>query len=110
MPARSQHVTPVAEVARHRQQQAGDVTIDSRVSLRPTGDRAWKLAVILDVALPSVGDRATRGIAEVPDGSGSDGLGFGTRSGKTQAVKAAMMAQLNGDEPSAAYPHVTIRS
>jgi osmotically inducible protein OsmC len=49
----------LAAVARRCHQQASDVTIDSKVSLRPTGDGAWKLAVTLDVALPSVGDRKT---------------------------------------------------
>jgi hypothetical protein len=31
-------------------------------------------------------------------------------SGHAQPFRAAMTAQLNGDEPSAAYPHVTMRS
>ena len=35
----------------------GEVTIDSAVSLLPSGDGGFKLAVTLDVALPSVVDR-----------------------------------------------------
>jgi osmotically inducible protein OsmC len=44
-------------VARHRRLEAGDVAIDSAVSLLPTGDGGYKLAVTLDVSLPSIGDR-----------------------------------------------------
>jgi lipoyl-dependent peroxiredoxin len=40
--------------ARRRRQEAGDVAIDSRVMLLPTGDGAFKLAVALAVTLPSV--------------------------------------------------------
>jgi Ohr subfamily peroxiredoxin len=43
-------------VARRRRLDAGDVAIDSRVSLLPTADRAFKLAVALAVSLPSVPD------------------------------------------------------
>ena len=43
-------------VARRRRMDAGDVAIDSRVSLLPTADRAFKLAVALAVNLPSVPD------------------------------------------------------
>jgi Ohr subfamily peroxiredoxin len=43
-------------VARRRRQEAGDVTIDSKVMLLPTEDRAFKLAVELAVTLPSVDD------------------------------------------------------
>ena len=43
-------------VARRRRMDAGDVAIDSRVSLLPTADRAFKLAVALAVSLPSVPD------------------------------------------------------
>jgi len=46
-------------VARRRHLDAGEVTIDSAVSLFPTGDGGFKLAVTLDVTLPSVGDRET---------------------------------------------------
>ena len=44
-------------VARRRKLEAGDVAIDSAVSLLPTGDGGYKLAVTLDVSLPSVSDR-----------------------------------------------------
>ena len=36
----------------------GDVSIDSRVSLLPTEERGFKLAVELDVSLPQVDDPA----------------------------------------------------
>jgi Ohr subfamily peroxiredoxin len=49
----------LAGVARRRHLDAGEVTIDSAVSLSPTRDRAFKIAVTLDVALPSVDDRET---------------------------------------------------
>jgi Ohr subfamily peroxiredoxin len=49
----------LAGVARRRHLDAGEATIDSGVSLLPTGDGAFKLAVTLDVSLPSVGDRET---------------------------------------------------
>jgi osmotically inducible protein OsmC len=49
----------LAHVARRRQLDAGEVTIESGVSLLPTGDGGFKLAVTLDVSLPSVGDRET---------------------------------------------------
>jgi Ohr subfamily peroxiredoxin len=49
----------LATVARRRHLDAGEVTIDSAVSLLPTGDGGFKLAVTLDVALTSVADRAT---------------------------------------------------
>jgi lipoyl-dependent peroxiredoxin len=49
----------IAAVARRCHQQTSDVTIDTAVSFRPTGDGALKLVVVLDVALPSVGDRKT---------------------------------------------------
>jgi osmotically inducible protein OsmC len=41
-------------VARRRQQEAGDVAIDSSVMLVPTEDRAFNLAVTLAVTLPSL--------------------------------------------------------
>jgi Ohr subfamily peroxiredoxin len=44
--------------ARRARQQAGDVAIDSKVMLLPTGDGGFKLAVTLDVVLPSVSDPA----------------------------------------------------
>jgi Ohr subfamily peroxiredoxin len=47
----------LAGVARRRHLEAGEVTIDSAVSLLPTGDGGFRLAVTLDVSLPSVDDR-----------------------------------------------------
>ena len=44
-------------VARRRHLDAGQLAIDSAVSLLPTGDGGFRLAVTLDVSLPSVGDR-----------------------------------------------------
>jgi Ohr subfamily peroxiredoxin len=46
-------------VARRRHLDAGQLAIDSAVSLFPAGDGAFRLAVTLDVSLPSVGDRDT---------------------------------------------------
>ena len=46
-------------VARRRTIDAGEVSIDSAVSLLPTGDGGYKLEVTLDVQLPSVEDPAT---------------------------------------------------
>jgi len=46
-------------VARRRKTDAGEVSIESEVSLLPTGDGGFKLAVILDVKLPSLVDRET---------------------------------------------------
>jgi lipoyl-dependent peroxiredoxin len=43
-------------VARRARVQADDVSIDSRVSLLPTDDRGFIIAVELDVSLPKVGD------------------------------------------------------
>ena len=43
-------------VARREKVAAGDVTIDSRVSLLPTDERGFKLAVQLDVSLPQAED------------------------------------------------------
>jgi osmotically inducible protein OsmC len=45
--------------ARRRHMEANDVTIDSAVSLLPGGGGGFKIAVTLDVALPSVSDRET---------------------------------------------------
>ena len=45
-------------VARRRKLEAGDVVIDSKVMLLPTQERGFKLAVELDVSLPSVDDPA----------------------------------------------------
>lgn len=49
----------LATVARRQRLEAGDATIDSAVSLLPTGDGGFALAVTLDMALPWVDDRAT---------------------------------------------------
>ena len=49
----------IGGVARRRRVDAGQVTIASDVSLLPTGDGGFKLAVTLDVQLPAVGDRET---------------------------------------------------
>src|SRR3954471_6036802 len=43
-------------VARRQKLEAGDVEIDSKVMLLPTEERGFKLAVELDVTLPSVDD------------------------------------------------------
>jgi lipoyl-dependent peroxiredoxin len=43
-------------VARRQRVDAGDVAIDSQVSLIPTDDRRFVLAVVLDVTLPSITD------------------------------------------------------
>jgi Ohr subfamily peroxiredoxin len=43
-------------VARRRKLEAGDVEIDSKVSLSPTEERGFQLGVELDVTLPSVDD------------------------------------------------------
>jgi osmotically inducible protein OsmC len=43
-------------VARRRRQDVRDVAIDSSVSLLPTEDRRFKLAVVLGITLPSVDD------------------------------------------------------
>jgi osmotically inducible protein OsmC len=43
-------------VARRQRVDAGDVGIDSQVSLIPTEDRRFVLAVVLDVMLPSIED------------------------------------------------------
>jgi Ohr subfamily peroxiredoxin len=43
-------------VARRRRLEAGDVAIDSRVTLLTAEDRSFSLAVELDVSLPSVED------------------------------------------------------
>jgi lipoyl-dependent peroxiredoxin len=45
-------------VARRSKEETGDVGIDSKVILLTTEERGFKLAVELDVSLPSVGDPA----------------------------------------------------
>jgi osmotically inducible protein OsmC len=44
----------LAGVARRGNLDVGEVSIDSAVSLLPTGDGGFKLAVTLDVSLPSI--------------------------------------------------------
>jgi lipoyl-dependent peroxiredoxin len=44
----------VGVVARRRKLEAGDVAIDSKVTLSPTEDRGFQLGVELDVSLPSI--------------------------------------------------------
>src|SRR4051795_8489221 len=46
-------------VARRSKAEAGDAVIESAVDLLPTEERGFKLAVRLDVSLPSVEDPAT---------------------------------------------------
>ena len=46
-------------VARRRHTDAGDVAIDSKVSLLPNGEGGFQLAVTLDVTLASIADRDT---------------------------------------------------
>ena len=46
-------------VARRRHGDVGDVSIDSQVSLLPNGEGGFVLAVVLDVTLTSIADRAT---------------------------------------------------
>jgi Ohr subfamily peroxiredoxin len=46
----------IGVVGRRERAEVGDVSIDSRVSLLPTEERGFKLAVELDVSLPQVAD------------------------------------------------------
>jgi Ohr subfamily peroxiredoxin len=46
-------------VARRRKLDAGDVEIDSEVSLYPNEDRGFQLGVVLAVTLPSIQDDET---------------------------------------------------
>ena len=48
----------LAGVARRRHVEAGEVSIDSAISLLPTGDGGFKLAASLNVSLPAVSDRS----------------------------------------------------
>jgi lipoyl-dependent peroxiredoxin len=48
----------IGAVARRSKAETGDVAIDSKVMLFPTEERGFKLAVELDVSLPSIGDPA----------------------------------------------------
>jgi lipoyl-dependent peroxiredoxin len=43
-------------IGRRERAEVGDVSVDSRVSLLPTEERGFKLAVELDVSLPQVQD------------------------------------------------------
>jgi Ohr subfamily peroxiredoxin len=56
-------------VGRRERVEVGDVSIDARVSLLPTEDRGFKLAVELDVTLPQVEDaeQAARIVAAAHD-------------------------------------------
>ncbi|MEV4535320.1 organic hydroperoxide resistance protein [Asanoa sp. NPDC049518] len=47
----------LAGVARRAHVEAGDATIDAKVSLSPTGTGAFQLAVELDVTVPSITDQ-----------------------------------------------------
>jgi Ohr subfamily peroxiredoxin len=46
----------IGVIGRREREEVGDVSIDSRVSLLPTEERGFKLAVQLDVNLPQVSD------------------------------------------------------
>ena len=46
----------IGVIGRREKAEVGDVSIDSKVSLLPTEDRGFKLAVELDVTLPQVED------------------------------------------------------
>lgn len=47
----------IGGAARRRRLEVGEVGIDAAVSLAPTGEGGFKLAVRLDMSLPEVGDR-----------------------------------------------------
>ena len=47
----------IATVARRTKDEAGDVAVDSKVMLLTTQERGFKLAVELDVSLPSIEDQ-----------------------------------------------------
>jgi Ohr subfamily peroxiredoxin len=49
----------ISVAGRRARAEVGDVRIESAVSLVPTAERGFKLAVTLDVSLPSVDDAAT---------------------------------------------------
>jgi lipoyl-dependent peroxiredoxin len=46
----------IGVVGRREHAEVGDVSIDSRVSLLPTAERGFNIAVELDVTLPQVSD------------------------------------------------------
>ena len=55
----------IGAVARRTKLEAGDVAIDSKVSLHPGPERTFILSVVLDVTLPSVeGDAAVELVRE----------------------------------------------
>jgi osmotically inducible protein OsmC len=47
----------IAGVARRQKVDAGEVSIESAISLLPTGDGGFKLAASLNVSIPSVSER-----------------------------------------------------
>ena len=49
----------LAVIGRRKDEETSDAAIDSKVMLLPTGDGGFKLAVALDVTLPSVADSET---------------------------------------------------
>ncbi len=51
-------------VARRQKAEVGDVSIDSQVSLLPTEERGFKLAVELDVTLPQLDDALAAKLVE----------------------------------------------
>jgi len=51
----------IGGAGRREHVEVGEVSIDSRVSLLPTGDGGFKLAVALDVSLPQLQDREQAG-------------------------------------------------
>jgi Ohr subfamily peroxiredoxin len=51
----------IGAAGRREHAEVGDVSIDSRVSLLPTGDGGFKLAVALDVSLPQLEDQEQAG-------------------------------------------------
>ncbi len=46
----------IGVIGRRERAEVGDVSIESRVSMLPTEERGFKLAVALDVSLPQVSD------------------------------------------------------
>jgi len=48
----------LSAVARRQKMEADDVAIDSKVMLMPTEQRGFTIAVVLDVTLPSIAERA----------------------------------------------------
>jgi Ohr subfamily peroxiredoxin len=51
----------IGAAGRREHAEVGDVSIESRVSLLPTGDGGFKLAVALDVRMPQVEDHEQAG-------------------------------------------------